>query len=675
MEFAFAKDLENAFSIVEDLPKPIVHTEAMARSGVEFITGHREGDFDVLVNFLESCYKCDSIGFDYETGNTEHSPRPYAEGSRILSLAISPKLREAFAFPIDHPKAGWTTTEVTTIKQAISDFLHTAPCKKISHNLSFEQEWSAFFFGEGCLRAQPWEDTMSMAYILDERKGSHSLEFQCLEHFGINIKQLSNIDTKKSLLNIPLNKLLTYNAIDAKYHKLLYHALKERLEESGMWEVYRHQLERVPTAVLTQMKGIPVDSKRVDELYLELTSATKALKAEIANTPEAKKFSKLKDKEFNPSSPVQVKFVFNEIIGKHIDTTAHEVLSQLDDPFAKIISDWRSVIKMNSTYVQPFMTQEELCKYGEKEDRSCIWPDGLVHHALSTARTDTWRTSSGNPNIQNQPKHGEANIGGKIIKLKEFRSQISPLNTDERIVSFDFGQIQARNVAMESKDENLVKSFWDRRDIHSDWAERMVRKYPRWVTEGAKAFANDKKVAAHYRQRSKNEFVFASFFGAQAFSSSQRLGIPENIVEKLLEEFWDEFPEVRSWQKRITKNYFKTGYVTGLSGFRRHAPVGTNQLINAPIQADESIIVLDAMIRLSKIDRNKLQANAEIHDDLWFIWHKKEIDKLSEIVIDEMLKLSFPWINVPLVVERSIGEDWANMTEDNEKYASDTWSK
>lgn len=675
-EFAFAKDLERAFEFLflEDVKSPEVHTESMARDNIFTVTGFGHDDLCRVTTFLKECYQKSSVGIDFETATDEHSPRPYAEGARILSVALS-HVGGTLAFPLDHPKAGWRKKERIELDRAFKDFLYQAPTKKISHNLAFELEWAGHFYGKDCLRAQPWEDTLSMAYVLDQRKGTLSLEFQCLENFGINIKNLSNIDTRKGLLDVPLEKLLLYNGIDAKYHRLLFLELRKRLKAAGTWKVYLNQLERVPTVVLTQMKGIPVDQAKVKEFYDELTKAEALVRERIEHSKEAAEFRRLKQEHFNPSSVPNVKFVLQKIMGyQDITSTVDTVLSKYKKPFVKLISDWRSVTKMSSTYVLPFMNQEGLTSHGKDPKVSCIFPDGLIHHALRTTSTDTWRTSSDSPNIQNQPHHDEAHIGDRNIQLKEFRTQIRPRKASQRIVSFDFGQIQARNVAMESQDQNLVKALWDRYDIHGDWAERMIKKYPEWIKEGVKAYTNDKTIRSHYRQRSKNEFVFASFFGAQAFSSAQRLGIPENLVQDLLEEFFDEFPGVLTWQRKIKKLYRKDGYVTGLSGFRRHAPVTENQLINAPIQADESVIVLDAMTRLSKLDHDKLQANMEIHDSLDFFWEKSEIDKLSEIVIEEMLRVTYPWVNVPIVVERSIGEDWCNMIGAG-VYASDTWKK
>jgi len=51
----------------------------------------------------------------------------------------------------------------------------------------------------------------------------------------------------------------------------------------------------------------------------------------------------------------------------------------------------------------------------------------------------------------------------------------------------------------------------------------------------------------------------------------------------------------------------------------------------------------------------------EIHDDLTFVWPRAKIDTYSEIVIGEMLRIRFDWINVPLQVEMAVGEDWGLM--------------
>ena len=52
----------------------------------------------------------------------------------------------------------------------------------------------------------------------------------------------------------------------------------------------------------------------------------------------------------------------------------------------------------------------------------------------------------------------------------------------------------------------------------------------------------------------------------------------------------------------------------------------------------------------------------EIHDDLTFIWPKKRVDELAEVVIPALLEVPYAWAKVvPIVVEMEVGEDWASL--------------
>jgi len=287
-----------------------------------------------------------------------------------------------------------------------------------------------------------------------------------------------------------------------------------------------------------------------------------------------------------------------------------------------------------------------------KEGSKDLHPDGMLHPMLNPGKVETWRTSSDSVNSQNFSKH----------EFREVRSQIRGDET-EKVVSFDYAGIQARNVAMESKDIALVDAFWNDYDIHSDWMLELLKLYPRWIEGGLKAINADKELRKHYRNRAKNGFVFPSFFGAMAKKVSGELGIPEQTGQKLQDKFWAKFPDIYEWHRQLKKDYYKTGYVTGHSGFRRRAPVSHNQLINSPIQSDEAIIVCTSMAELSEKEELRYQANIEVHDDLTFIWKKKDIDRNAEVVSKAMTRINFPWINVPIVVEMSVGDDWANVKE------------
>ena len=64
----------------------------------------------------------------------------------------------------------------------------------------------------------------------------------------------------------------------------------------------------------------------------------------------------------------------------------------------------------------------------------------------------------------------------------------------------------------------------------------------------------------------------------------------------------------------------------------------------------------------------------EIHDDLSFILPLEKLDDYVEEIVTEMLVVNFDFINVPLTVEVSIGENLLEM-EEVLIASSDTWRK
>jgi hypothetical protein len=257
-ELAFQIDIKRAPAILQGLPEPIIHTEAFARSQIQWVTGHQKGDLKFVIDFLNWVENEEYSGLDYETQGL----RPYAADAAILSASVA-TMDETVAFAIDHPQAGWSDKDHAILKVCWKKFL-LSNVKKCVHSLHFEQEWSAYFFGQEVLRKGRWEDSLTQAYVLDERKDCLSLEFLTQLHFGLNIKKLTGSLNKNNMKGEPLNKLLPYNGIDAKYHLYTYAVQSELIGEQGLEAVYKEKLRQVPTCVLTQLAGLPVDYDEVN---------------------------------------------------------------------------------------------------------------------------------------------------------------------------------------------------------------------------------------------------------------------------------------------------------------------------------------------------------------------------------------------------------------------------
>ncbi len=332
---------------------------------------------------------------------------------------------------------------------------------------------------------------------------------------------------------------------------------------------------------------------------------------------------------------------------KHTDRMSvdESVLEQIKHPLSKLILDLRKASRSLSTYVDPL-----------REGSEILYPDGLLHATFNTYYAETGRLSCEDPNLQNWPK--------RDAEQKELRRPVGALRPDQSMLSFDYGQIEARVIAMATKDKAFCKSLWENYDVHMEWARRIAEDYPERI--GGEAMLDDKKAMKDFRTDIKNQWTFPLFFGARLESAAGYLGIPDNIIRPHYNAFWKQFYGVKDWQEEQLEFYHKYGYVECLTGRRRHGPMSVNMVYNSPIQGTACEIVMDAMCRLYETGDPELQPEIQVHDDLtWFRVEDSRLDIVAEKAMNILLDVSFPWVNVPITIEMSKGKNWMPWHEDN----------
>ena len=486
------------------------------------------------------------------------------------------------------------------------------------------------------------------------------------QYFGFNLKKLAGVDRKK-LEETPLEAVLLYNAPDARYHCLLWEQQDARIEAEGLREAADLAQRRVPTCVLTQLRGLVVDQIEVKRLQTKYEKVINKTIADIAALPVVREFRSKKGKEFKPLSNPDVLFILkdmlhrNEVIVENKFTKKREyradesVLEQIDHPIAKLLLQLRQFNKRKSTYVDPLSIDHE---------DSVVYPDGLVHAQFNTTFSEGGRLSVESPSLQNYPK--------RDTEAKEVRKPVvAPPGCV--VLAFDQGQVEARVIAMFTKDKSFCKALWERYDVHHEWAERLAYAYPRRV--GGKDKLKDKKVMKTFRTDVKNQWTFPLFYGAKLESVAGYLDMPVDTVRPLYNEFWKQFAGVKSWQEKQVELYKERGYTECLTGRRRHGPLSLNQILNSPVQGTAAELIMSSMSRLSETGNPELQPELNIHDDLTFVRVPiKRVDDIAERVITEMLNMPFSWVNVPLTVEMSMGPNWLELEEVG-TFSSDEWGK
>lgn len=598
------------------------------------------------------------FAFDYEGTCL----RPYQKDARLLSLAIATN-DLCLSFPLQHHKTVWKGKQWDQLLDLWWELLQRN--EAIAHGLEFEAEWTYHLLGrDGCRAAKRWHCTIAQAYVLSSRAGRSrssdgdgsergvvglSLDYLARLYEGFPLKMLSPGELWKETGQ--MTELLRYNAGDAILTLDIWNAQMDELEEQKLEHVYERQVRRIPTAVLSQIDGQPVDRDTVIEVCEKYEGTRDTALRKLHALDECQEFRRRFGHDYRPNAPEDVKRLFSEVLEHDMKSASAANLAALENVefAAKYTLEYKKHHKIYSTYIQPI---------DHRNPDNQVFPDGRVHCRYYTTRTETGRVSSGEPNMTNQPERGI----GKDMK----RCFAAPDGWEW--TAFDYGQIEARVLGMASKDRVFCKALWTGYDVHMEWAEKIARLFP----EVLRRHDNNMK---KWRAAAKNQVVFPWFFGAGLTSVARNIRVDPDRLAEVREEFWDTFSDSKNWQKKTLKRYEKTGYVETLTGRRRQGPMSYNMKINGPIQGTTADIVFDAWDRVSELAEREgltwLQPNMMVHDDLKFLHPISERDTIMKVVPKLMLDLRFDFINVPIVIEASRGPNLAEMPEIGEFSSED----
>lgn len=633
----FERDLERVFSDYErGLPEPYIEEPQHFKENIEILTDYGETGLRHVEQRLGEIAERPDSCIDIETNGlrVHFIPQP-----QILSVAVG-NYDDTFAFGIDHPGAAWSGRARMRAFELLYEFLLRSG-RKWAHNLKFEQEWLRFFFDDHILYRTEWGDTMAQAHALDERPGK-ALEALTLLHLGFNLKHASHVDVAR-LAEFPLEDVLWYNGYDTKYTDVIRMIQTDTIAEQGVSEAYEKLVRVTPSLVRMQAVGLVRNRPALADLNTSLALEEQTAARAIMADPDVQRFQHVRAK-FSPTSNPDLLAFFSDFLQYKISNVDEDVLSRIDHPVAELVLDMRSPRKVGSTYVTPLMD-------GGKH----VALDGRVHPSFGHLFTVTSRLQSEEPNAQNFPRR----------ERKEIRRVIGA-PPSHKLVAFDFGQLEARVVAMTSKDKTLIAETWRGDDIHGVWTDKIGAEFmPRKLKE-----AGGRK---RIRDGIKNLWTFPEFFGnvpsaiAYDLSKHFEVEISERDLMPFHEEFWDKYQGVLKWQRELEAFYWEHRYVQTLTGFRRREPMARNHLINQPVQGTASQIVLDAQVRLALMsyeqERPQLQPIMNVHDDLSFYLPLASLEWDIEDIARAMCCCPYKFINVPLAVEVSLGDNWCDKQE------------
>ena len=477
------------------------------------------------------------------------------------------------------------------------------------------------------------DDTAIAAYLVDPAKNEYTIEKLASEYFGTviekpEVKQLSLLDDVETDRSEYLAKCAVALGV-------LNERIGDKIKENGQEKLYQEvELPLVTVLAHLEINGFLVDDHQLKEFADKLGEKIDALTNEIYM---------LACEEFNINSPKQLGVIlFEKLELKPVKKTKTgyatnaDVLEKLRDkhPIVNFIMEYRQLAKLKSTYCDGL--------------RAVVNPNThRIHSVFTQTVTVTGRLSSTEPNLQNIPTRTE--LGREIRKMFVAKEGYV-------LVDADYSQIELRVLAHIANDETMINAFRNNEDIHAVTASQVLGIPLEDVTK---------------EQRSSAKAVnFGIVYGIGEFSLAQDLHISVKEAKAYIESYLEKYHGVRNYMESIKEQAKKDGYVKTMLNRIRYIPelkspnynirqFGERVALNTPIQGTAADIIKLAMVRVDNRLINeglKSKLILQVHDELIVEAHKDEVDKVKQILSEEMQ--SAMELNVPLKVDMSTGHSW-----------------
>ena len=567
------------------------------------------------------------ICFDTET--TSINPL----GAELVAIAFSWAKGSGYLlrFPESHD-------ETKRLLDIIKPILQAPDILKIGQNMKFDIQVLANY---GIEVAGPLFDTMIAHYLLepDMRHNMNLLSETYLSYSPVHIESLigEKGDQQKNMRSVDTEKLKEYAVEDADVTMQLKNVFEPRIKAEGLADLSSAiEMPLIPVLAKMERNGVILDTD-------ELKSITSGLREDIITLE--KEIYTLAGTEFNISSPKQlgdILFIRLKLDDKAKLTstrqyvTNEEILQRLTHkhPIIDKVLEYRGLKKLLTTYV------EALPQLIYKKT-------GRIHTSFNQAIAATGRLSSNNPNLQNIPVRDE--------RGREIRKAFIP---EKGYIFFaaDYSQIELRLMAHLSRDKSMISDFLSGNDIHAATASKIFN-------------VEIKDVTREMRSRAKTA-NFGIIYGISSFGLSERLTIGRKEAKELIDGYFNSYPGVKIYMDESIRKARENGYVTTMFGRRRYLRDihSRNQVvrgnaernaINAPIQGTAADVIKIAMVRIHdrlKNDNFKSKMILQVHDELIFEVPDAELEKLKEMVINEMSEAVK--LDIPLKVEWGTGRSW-----------------
>ena len=588
-----------------------------------------EDEFTLLLSKLSSSK---SFVFDLETNSLDYMEAEIVGFVFLIekSSYYVPVAHDYLDAPVQLPRY--------MVLNSLKSILESEVIGKIGQNLKYDAHVLANVDIElnGIV-----DDTMLKSYCLDSVASRHNMDdlaLHYLDHTTIHYSDVAGSGKKQLTFNqVSIDEAMPYACEDVIVTNELNNLLELKLQSFPKLVALYNSIEIPLIKVMLRLErnGALLDETSLFNQQVEI-------KAEMASI-QSKAFEVAGD-EFNLESPKQIQqILFSEEgfglepkkkTAKGQPSTNEEALKLLDHPLVDLILSYRTLTKLNSTYL------EALPKQINRRT-------GRLHTSYHQAVTATGRLSSSKPNFQNIPIRTEqgAQIRSAFIA-----------NKGSIILAADYSQIELRIMAHISEDKNLLTAFNNNEDVHRSTASQV------FDTEIS-------KVTKDQRRKAK-AINFGLIYGMSAFGLAKQIDVSRTEAKQYIDGYFENYPGVLQFMNETKEKAKSQGYVETVLGRRLYLPQinSKNKMlqqhalrtaINAPMQGSSADIIKKAMLNIQDwIDSegHEIKMFMQVHDELVFEINSEKADEYAnkiKLMMSNALKL-----HIPLEVDIGIGSNW-----------------
>jgi DNA polymerase-1 len=600
-----------------------------------------------LVGRLQRCTDPDSpVAWDTET--TSLSPRD----AKLVGIGCcwGKEPTEIAYIPVGHVIG--KKLPLSLVREQLKPILESDRYPKTLQNAKFDRLVLKF---QGIELAGVVFDTMIASYVLNPET-NHSLGDLSRRYLNIMAQSYTELVPKgQTIADIEISSVAQYCGMDVYTTFQLTEKLRAELQQTPTLLALFQEVELPLEPVLAEMEvqGIRIDREYLQTLSVQINQDLEKLETQAYE---------LAGETFNLSSPKQLsELLFTTLgldpkksrktkLGYSTDAATLEKL-QGDHPIIDLLLEYRTLDKLKSTYVDALPT---LVRADTQR----------VHTDFNQTVTSTGRLSSSNPNLQNIPV--------RTAFSRKIRAAFVP-EPNWILLSADYSQIELRILAHLSQEPRLVEAYRQNQDVHTLTAQLMLEK---------------ENIDAEERRLAKI-INFGVIYGMGAQRFAREAGVPYSDAKTFIERFYERYPEVFAYLKRMEQLAVIQGYVETMLGRRRYfafespslralhgksldevADVDLDKLklnayergllraaANAPIQGSSADLIKAAMVQLHDVLK-PYQAHLllQVHDELVIEVHPDDLERVRAL-IQKTMENALP-LSIPLVAEVHAGANW-----------------